>query len=70
MGKKSSIWQPALFDLEFPLHKLSGSIVLVIQTLKHSTSVPPARDGRWRNYLATFCIVEEGKRAFDVLVAF
>jgi hypothetical protein len=70
MGRKNSIWQLALSDLEFPLHKLSGSVVLVMQTLEHRTSIPLTRDGGWRNYLPTFGLIKEGNKAFDVLAAF
>jgi hypothetical protein len=31
--------------------------------IKHITSITPARGGGWKNYLAAFGLVEEGKRA-------
>jgi hypothetical protein len=42
----------------------------MVQTFKHSAFVFPARDGGWKDDLPAFGLLEEGKRAFDVLVAY
>jgi hypothetical protein len=70
IGSKNFIWQSSFLHLKLLLHGLDDFVAYVVQRLKHCTLLILARDGWWRNYLATFGLVEESKRAFDVLVAF